>query len=260
MASAKHDGDASILERGSIFFFYRPRVHAPGEEVRVHGLDDIARSYIVMHPRGKGLYRLIVVPRKRLPDVAKREREWAFVERVSRRPGEIEAELREERYGTKTRGARRIPSARPCGEGVYSMVRHEDHTHLTYALELPAEPGPVQEALQIAKEASYILSVKNPQAPSPPGAGLPEDEAARYPQPLEEIFRGRRFAPADPPDLLDYPGAQLLLIGAAADVRAELGIELDPEREDERTAEIFRDLHIARSKYPVEPLFHGKWE
>jgi hypothetical protein len=260
MATSKRDADASTLERGDIFFFYRPRVSAADEETHPRGIDDIARAYMVMHPRGRGIYRLIVIARKRLPDVAKREREWAFVEKVSRTAGEIEAELRREEYATKTRGERVAPAARPAGEGVYALVRHVDHTHLAYALELPEKPGPVQKALEIEREASYILSVKNPEAPSPPEVGLAPDEAARYPRPLQEIFHGRRFVPADPPELLDYPGTQLLLIGASANVREELGVDLDPQREDERTAEIFRDLHIARSQHPVEPLFKGKWE
>ena len=259
MASRQQEQKIRAQESGNIFFFYRPRVRPPGDEWTPRGLDDVARSYIVLHPKGKGLYRLIIVPKKRLPDVSKHEREWAFVEKVSRKPGEIERELGEETYETRTRGERIVPAARPAGEGVYALVRHDDHTHIAYALELPERPGPVQKTLNIEKEASYIVSVKNPESPSPPGVGLPEDEASKYPKALAERFRGRRFLPADPPELLDYPGAQLLLIGAAEDVRAELGIELNPERETEQTAEIFRDLHLAKSKTKVDPLTKGKW-
>jgi hypothetical protein len=59
---------------------------------------------------------------------------------------------------------------------------------------------------------------------------------------------------------LDYPGAQMLLIGASGDVRGELGLDLDSERETERTAEIFRDLHLTKSQFKLAPLFKGKWE
>jgi hypothetical protein len=252
--------DASALERGDIFFFYRPRVQPADHESQPKGLDDIARSYIVLHPKGKQLYRLLVLGRKRLPDVSKHEKEWAFVDKVSRRPGEIEQDLQREEYATRTRGERVRPAARPAGEGVYALVRHDDHTHIAYALELPEKPGPVQKALQIKREASYVVSVKNPEAPSPPEAGLAPEKAAKYPRELEQKFHGRRFLPADPPELLDYPGAQLLLIGASAEVRGELGLDLDPERETERTAEIFRDLHLSKSQFTVDPLFKGKWE
>jgi hypothetical protein len=84
--------------------------------------------------------------------------------------------------------------------------------------------------------------------------------SARSSRSIAELaFPRRRFLPADPPDLLDYPGAQLLLIGASPDVRGELGLELNPDRENERTAEIFRDLRLAKSQFKVEPLFKGNW-
>ena len=53
--------------------------------------------------------------------------------------------------------------------------------------------------------------------------------------------------------------SEIILIGADEDVRGELGISLDPEHETMDTAEIFRDLHMERSKHPLEPLFQGKW-
>jgi hypothetical protein len=156
-------------------------------------------------------------------------------------------------------GERVKPTARPAGEGVYALVLHEDHTHIAYALELPQRIGPVQRALQVERAASYVVSVKNPEAPSPPEAGLSPKEAAKYPKALEQKFHGRCFLPADPPELLDYPGAQLLLIGASADVRGELALDLNPERETEHTAEVFRDLHLTKSQFKVEPLFKGEW-
>ena len=70
------------------------------------------------------------------------------------------------------------------------------------------------------------------QAPAPPGAGLPPHRRAQYPPELRERFGGRRFIPADPPELLDHPSAELVLIGAAEDAARELGIELDAPLED----------------------------
>ena len=163
-------------------------------------------------------------------------------------------------YETKTRGERRLPPARPAGEGIYAIARHSGHTHLAYVLELPEEPGDAQRALNIIKEGSYILAVKNPDAPSPPGVGLDESRRARFPQELQERFQERRFLPVDPSAFLDYEGAEILLVGARQDVFAELGLELNPEHETETTAEIFNDLKMERSLHPLTPLFEGKWE
>ena len=73
-------------------------------------------------------------------------------------------------------------------------------------------------------------------------------------------MRGRKFADCDPPDFLDYEGAELILIGAKEDPRKELGIQLEAEQETEKSADIFTDLKMKRSEHPAAPLFGGKWE
>src|SRR5260370_35135387 len=59
---------ASLLERGNIYFAYRPRVQAQ----TAHGFDDVQRFYVVLSPRGKASYRLIVIGQKKLPAVTGR--------------------------------------------------------------------------------------------------------------------------------------------------------------------------------------------
>jgi hypothetical protein len=248
---------ADILERGNIYFVYRPRV----EESTVEGLEDVQRFFMILSPHRKQRYRLIVIGRKRLPEVGEQhERNWGFVQKVGRRAEEVEDELKALRYSTKTRGERHLSPARPAGEGVYAIARHDDHTHLVYALELPREPGPVQQQLHIRGEASYILTVKNPEVSSPPGTGLGEDQQPRLPNRLQSRFDSHRFVPADPPDFLDHEGTQLILIGAEEDALDELGIRLDPQHETLETAEIFNDLRMERNQHPLKPLFEGQWE
>jgi hypothetical protein len=60
------------------------------------------------------------------------------------------------------------------------------------------------------------------------------------------------------PELLDYEGAELVLIGARKDVEAELGISLDPEHERLEEAAIFRALRVRPGEVPVEPLSEGR--
>jgi hypothetical protein len=245
------------LERGNVYFFYRPRVGDDDPE----SLAEVQRLYMVLSPHGKKHYRLMVIGQKKLPDPSHsgEQRLWGFVDQVTDDPKAIERDLQAHRYSTKTRGERELPAARPAGEGIYCIISHDSHTHLVYALELPQKTGKVQQELNIQEEASYILSIKNPAKSSPRGAGLPGKESAKYPQRLVKIFRDRQFSEANPPDFLDYPHAQFMLIAAAEDVFVDLGIELHPQHETEATAEIINELKMEKSKHPLRPLFEGKW-
>ncbi len=246
--------ESEVLERGNIFFFYRPSARGPAPQ----GLTDIQRFHLVLSPEGKDGFRILTIGRKRLPEpAASDQRFWGYVERVAASPAEVEDELGPGEEPASGGGTFPRTSARPAGEGVYAIVRHGNHTHLAYALELPDEPDEVQRELHIEKEGMYLLSIKNPEASSPPGVGLDPERKADLPAELQERFGGRRFAPADPPDFLDYGGAELLLMGSAED--HELDLPLDPERETEETADVFRDLRLTREGHPLEPLFAGKW-
>ncbi|WP_330342021.1 hypothetical protein [Streptomyces sp. NBC_00557] len=245
---------SDVLERGDIYFAYRPRV----EREQVHAVDDIQRFFVILQPSDGNRSRRLVIGRKRLPRPEEHERFWGFVDEVADRPEAVEADLERRTYGTRTRGERTQPEARPAGEGRYAIVRHGDHTHLTYALELPARPGAVQKELTIEPEASYVIAVRNPRAGAPPGAGLSPPQRAELPRREQERFEGRRFTGADP-GLLDRQGTEFLLIGAAHDVERELDVRFDTEPETPESAEIFHRLHMPREKHPLEPLTEGEW-
>lgn len=248
------DRRTEVLEEGDIFFLYRPIV----DKDDPHGLGDVQRFHIVLRPHGGGKARLLTVGRKRMPDVERHERNWGFVDAVTDSVRELEDGLREETYETKTRGEQRRPAARQAGEGVYAISLEDGQMHLSYALELPARPDEVQKTLRIAPEASYALSVKNPEKGQPKGAGLKPDQKVDYPKTLQEEFRDRRFAGEDV-HLLDYEGAEFIMVGARTDPEAEYGVELDTENEDYEHAEIIRKLRMVKSRHPVKPLFEGEW-
>lgn len=246
------------LERGNIYFLYRPKV----EDENPEGLSDVQRFYMVLSPEDDRKFRLAVLGRKRLPDPEKsgKAKTWGFVEMVRNSPNPILDALKGEEYGTKTRGERHQSAARPMGEGVYRILRHGGHTRLVYALELPKKPDEAQKETGIEEEASYVISVKNPEAGSPRAAGLSEEKKAEYPKYLREKFRGRKFAEADPLAFLDKEGAEFLLVSASDEIGEELGIDMQPEDESVNSADIFKELRLDKSKHPIKPLMEGKWE
>jgi hypothetical protein len=135
---SKSDAEANeILEQGDIFFLFRPTVN----EEEPHGLTDVQRFFIVLRSERDRKLRLLVVGRKRLPDVRSHERVWGFVDTVTSDPAEIKAELLEQTYQTKTRGVQRRPAARPVGEGAYVITLSGGQLHLAYALGAPDKPA-----------------------------------------------------------------------------------------------------------------------
>lgn len=253
MASGRN-ARPEIVEQGNIYFAYRPKVETHDPE----GLDDVQRFYMILEPLRGGPVRLIVVGRKRLPEIDEHERNWATVEAVAKTAGELASELAEQHYATKTRGERTQPAARPAGEGTYLLVRRGRQLYLAYELELPEKPGPVQKALNIAPAASLVVSVANPERRGGSPAKRDTDEQPAYPKPLQEAFHGRRFA-TEEAALLDYPGAELVLVGARHDPEAELDVQIETRTETARQADIFKRLHLDKQGGPSAPLLRGSW-
>jgi hypothetical protein len=254
---AKNDS-TQILEKGDIYFFYRPKVQSGHEALsdeppKTH--EDIQRFYLVLKPDKDEHYRLWILGRKRLPEPKKHEKHWISVDFVTTKREELLAQLKEFHYATKTRDERIQPEIRACGEGVYYLLQHKKNTYLAYRLELPTKAGDVQKELDIMPEASYIITVKNQVI-----AGVQGGKQAKYPKALQEKFSDLRFIPANPTELLNYTGAELLLIGASENVENQLGIAPEPEKESLNSAEIFNQLNLWKNEHTIEPLLKGEWK
>jgi hypothetical protein len=86
------------------------------------------------------------------------------------------------------------------------------------------------------------------------------EKAPEYPKHLMEKFGDRRWINVDDPDLLNYKNVQVLLIGARRkDVEEEIGIDIDEQKETERSADLFQELKVRREQVPLKPLLKGKF-
>jgi hypothetical protein len=250
---------SEIIEQGDIFFFYRPKVGT--EEVK--DIKDVQRFYMIVLPEDNNKYRLFLIGQKQLPEIVEgkstsEEKNWALNILTTSNPDDIHKELMPSEYTTETRGKRRLAAAAPVGEGKYTIVKHGNHTELAYILELPEIPGPTQREFEIKKEASYIISVKNPDVKVPGFAA--SEKNPEYPKALKEKFGDKRWINVDEPDLLNYENTQLLLIGAKKkDIEEELGVDIDEEKETERSADLFKELKLKKEQVPLKPLLKGKF-
>jgi hypothetical protein len=265
------DETKRIIESGDIFFFYRPKIDT--EEVK--DIEDVQRFYMVIcnvinkntkKNKNKN-YRLFMLGSKKMPEIVEgtsgsEERNWALNILTTSNADEIHNELLlPTEYTTKTRGKRRLAAAQPAGEGKYSIIKHDGHTELAYILEIPEIPGSTQTEFEIKKEASYIVSVKNPEIFMPGyDAFSKKDRKPSYPKHIKEKFGERRWINVDDPEILDYENTQLLLIGARKrNVEEELGIEINEEKENKNSADIFKELKIKKEEIPLQSFLKGKF-
>jgi hypothetical protein len=182
---------SNILEKGIIYFFFRPRVNVDDP----HGVEDVARSFFVLRPTPLGAEldqnqgaldkgarcRLMLLPKKKFPTTPK-ERDMGFVEKTGQTIKDLQENfLAAKTYETATRGERTVGEVRPYAEGVYAITSTKRSSHLAYLLTIPAELGEIQENFGLRQRGSWIVSAKNPKYPGPSFARLPKDP--EYPAP-----------------------------------------------------------------------------
>ena len=102
---------SSIMEKGIIYFFFRSRVNIEDPQ----GIEDIARSYIVLRPlplgakigdgplQDEGNARLLALPKKMLPK-SKQDRFLTFVENPKAYIKDLREQFSGSEYATKTVG------------------------------------------------------------------------------------------------------------------------------------------------------------
>ena len=202
-----NDGLTNI-EKGEIYFFYRQYI---GEEFP-ESANDIQHYYMVLNPDDMHVYRLVLMGRKKTAGRKRAfERVWGSVIRVAETADHIDAEMHPKRYENKSREERRLKAPRLCGNGVYHIIGHGDHTHLAYSIEVPAEQDEITSQFAVEQEASYILQVRNPEMPSPMVLGVENAFCPAYPRRLGELFGQRRFIGAEEREVLDYEGTGVVM-------------------------------------------------
>jgi hypothetical protein len=212
---------ATTIEQGSITILYRPRV----EEQHPTDLGDVQRLLLLLSPEGSAFERAIAVGRKRVPRSSQRDRFWGFVDLVLT-PFDMSAALDSQVYGTKTRGLRHLPAARPFASGTYEIASHREHAHLRWRVDRIADDDPIAFEADVESDADYIVTVANPD-PIVWGLLEPPDLQTTlfddlelhvtiptpFPPNLQERFGNRKFAQLDTPEFLDHPGAELVFVG-----------------------------------------------
>jgi hypothetical protein len=270
--------DVKILEQGDIFFFFRPKVSATD----IKSIDDVRRFYMVLcpeeeqkiidgtnndtNPQEKKIYRLFIIGKKSLPEIRKTEarsseRFWAQVGGIFYDPQNLVEDLTADEY-------KKGDAARPVGEGKYAIIEHQNHAELAFILEMPQEIGEAQKELGIQKEASYIITVINPEKPVSEGYTTAEAEPPKYPKDVQNYLsktEGKFIPLSQNLTLINYQNAQIILIGAREGkdvIKQEIGLDIETEEGKENlfSSDIFTKLKIRKEQVPIKPIIEGKFQ
>ena len=278
---SKH-ADVKTLEQGDIFFFYRPKVSSK----EIKSIDDVRRFYMVLCPedeqkivnntnndtntKEKKIYRLFIIGKKSLPEIRKTEarsseRYWAQVGGIFYDSKKLGEDLTAEEF-------RKGDAARPVGEGKYAIIEHQNHTELAFILEMQEEIGEAQKELGIQKEATYIITVINPNKPVPEGYRTAEAEHPKYPEDIKKYLNNiqdKFISLSQNLNLINYQNAQVVLIGAREGkdiIKQEIGLDIETEDEGgdkeniSPSADIFTKLKIRKEQVPIKPIIEGKFQ
>ncbi|CAG7918457.1 unnamed protein product [Penicillium olsonii] len=273
---------SNILEKGFIYFFFRPRVNVEDP----HSIGDVARSFFVLRPTALGAEfdsnqgpvdkdaqcRLMMLPKKKFPTSGK-ERDMGFVEKAGQSMQALQENfIAGQTYQTATMGERHTEEARPYAEGVYAITHTPRASHLAYILTIPSELGSLQEDFGLRERGSWLIQSKNPKFPGPPIGQLPQNP--EFPETVLKKFGDLRWVPLEP-EFLDYPNSQFLMIGEAQNDLGKAATsqgeksphEEEPGQELERLedenehrvntlsgdATVYQDLGFRAENYPKLP-------
>ncbi|MFP4164140.1 MAG: hypothetical protein ACLFQB_07375 [Chitinispirillaceae bacterium] len=238
-------------EDGHIYFFYRPKA------LEAHDVQEIDRLYIVLRPFASKTLRLISLDTNQFPEPGS---EFNYitgtVERVDSKQYHIVHDLSEKHTQRMGEPDESQGPARPCGEGVYTLLDREKAEHLFYIMELP-EKGTVSEKLNILKEGDFVFGVFNPYYGVDPEEMEPTVRPV-FPEPLRVKLKNERVVFEDVPRYINFEGTRVALYRQDGIVsKSELKAKLHPQKETPKNADIFMDLRMSRERFPVEPLVKG---
>ncbi|GAB4165860.1 MAG: hypothetical protein Tsb006_5370 [Rickettsiaceae bacterium] len=245
-----------ILQKGNIYFFYRPKV----EHDYAQNLDDVQRLFVVLKPADKREHILLVIGKKALPAGENKETYFAFVEMVTHDVSALAEGFQAHIYHTSSLGKRKLPAVRGLAEGKYLLIKHkEKHVHLYYALRVPHNLADVHKSFGLKENDDFLVSVKNPRQPSPYYATLSPQQKAEYPERLTKKFQDYRFIPLDPPEFLEYAGSELLLIGTTTNI-IDKNRELIQATKTITTETIKLYLRDIPDDISLTPIIEKRWQ
>lgn len=239
-------------EDGHIYFFYHPI------STEAHNVEDVEHISVVLHPFASKYYRLIYLDAPSLPSADDHfNMVNGIIKKVDDKQIVIHNELQERHQMVLGVPQVKQAAARPCGEGVYTILSQDNRAYLVYVIELPRIDGKVKESLHIGSDGVFTIGIYNPYLES---ESLAESPRPHFPENLKAQMKDQRILYDNLPTLLNYENSKLAIFKESEFDIKTLKPRLHPLKDTSRTADIFGDLKLQRENYPIEPLFRGEWK
>lgn len=238
-----------IIEKGHIYFLYRPKVGVEGD---VKNMVDVQKLIMILSPLGSSKkHRMLLLPKKKLPKIDSHQRHMAIIDIVSKKMDDLSDSLKASEYQTKTRGTHSIPPARLLGRGSYLITYHErdDTARLLYILDHPSEITNVQKTFNIEQSGHFIIVLKNSDV---------LEHNHEISNQIIDKYKGKSFIPILDSKLLNVENSQIVIIGGSRDIKKEMGgeeiIQRSKQESDMDVQQLFKELHLSKTENPSEPL------
>lgn len=241
------------IEDGHIYFFYYPK------SIEAHSIDQIENLSFILHPFDSKKFRLILLEASSLPQTVEHfNMVNGIVKKVDDKTSVIHHELESRHQMVHGVPQVKKAQARPCGEGVYTIIKYNSKAYLVYVIELPRIDGKVKEALNIGSDGVFSFGIYNPYSETATQTSNP-DSLPHFPERLKANIKNQHILYDNIPELLNYEKARVVIFKEASLDIKSLKPRLHPLADTQSTADIFGDLKLQRETYPVEPLFRGEW-
>jgi len=239
-------------EDGHIYFFYHPI------STEAHNVEDVEHISLLLHPFTSKYYRLIYLDAPALPSAEDHfNMVNGIIKKIDDKQVTIHNELQEKHQMVMGVPQVKQAAARPCGEGVYTILSQDNRAYLIYVIELPRMDGKVKESLNIGSDGVFTIGIYNPYLES---ESMTEGPRPHFPEDLKAQMKDQRILFDNLPTLLNYENSRLAIFKESEfDIRT-LKPKLHPLGGTARTSDIFGELKLQRETYPVEPLFRGEWK
>lgn len=213
--------EKKILERGHLYFLFRPRPETAVYSNAEAGESSTAQQvWMVLSPEHRPHYRLIRLEPKQLDSQTFR----GTVAAVARSARDLLTGL-DRVCDSDTSIEQEQAETQPGGEGIYSLVQIGEQTHWLYILDLPPILGP---EFHIEREGHFTVTVRYPDPPET----AEDQQQTHFSTSLQEQVQEKDKRPAIS-ELLDVAGVILLFCAEDALARAAEGLELAAQAEKE---------------------------